>query len=399
MKRVYFFVSLVALAIFAISIASASSLIIRPNGNGYYSGWSNIGCIYGYECVDEASANTTDYLSSANSNAKETFSFQNTGLSNVTINNLTLFYYAQRYNSQKYNTRPLIRISSTDYFGSVMTTASSYALYSQTFTSNPSTGSAWTVSDIENLEAGMNTYPIKPGAKIAQVYAVVDYSTPDSCSDSDNGGYPFIFGTASGYYNNNPFSDNDYCIDSGSVMEYSCTDGTVEDSTQTSCGSDGYGDAYCIGDNLFRDYTDYFCAGGACGYSVDAVFQSNCSANNGYGERYCNGSEVYSDYYYNYCWSGSCYGYSIPESVENCEYGCTNGVCNPVPDSCSDSDGGYAPLAFGTATGYFLQVPYSNSDYCLSNSTLIENFCSGVYKNSTAINCWGNRTCISGKCV
>ena len=179
---------LLAIAILTFSV-SASTVTLRPNGNGYYSAWVNVGCnsTAEWDCVNEASASTSDYLYTSRTNAKESFQFTNTGISGAVINNVTFYYYAKRYNPSKYKIRPLIRINSTNYFGNVIVLGSSFSYKNQIFIQNPATGSPWTISDLNNLEAGMNTYSSNPGGYVAQVYAVVDYTPlPDLIISSIN---------------------------------------------------------------------------------------------------------------------------------------------------------------------------------------------------------------------
>ncbi|MBW2977202.1 hypothetical protein KY347_07205 [Candidatus Woesearchaeota archaeon] len=224
----------------------------------------------------------------------------------------------------------------------------------------------------------------------------------DSCSDSDGGNIATVFGTTSGYYNNNPYSNDDYCVDTGSIMEYYCI-GDYEQSQQQSCGTDGYGSLYCsAGDTIYKDFTDYFCASGACGSDVIPVFQEDCDDSDGYSTNYCMNSSVYRDYNDYYCIGGACaYSAAHEVVVDLCQYGCTDGECNPAPDSCSDSDGGWFPELLGTVSGYLNDQQYSYDDYCFNNITLMEYSCSGSYAYNGIVSCIGNLTasCLNGACV
>ena len=311
-KEISFLGVLFVLTLMTVGIASADTLTIRPNAQGYYSGWTNFGCSSGsseWQCVDENPANTSDNLYISSKNKYESFAFQGTGLTYETINSVTLYFYGQRYSSNRYQFQPLIRSVTTNYLGSLKSLTSIYAYYSEAYTTNPATGSAWTVAQVDALEAGMKSYSSSYGGRIAQVYAVVDYSTPvinDSCSDTDGGNIITLFGTASGYLNSSYYSDSDYCVDSGNIMEYFCS-GIYEQSQQQSCGSDGYGSAYCsAGNTIYKDYTDYFCGSGACDSNITSVFQEDCDDSDGYGSNYCMNSSVYHDNNDYYCSGGAC---------------------------------------------------------------------------------------------
>ncbi|MBW2974609.1 hypothetical protein KY366_02730, partial [Candidatus Woesearchaeota archaeon] len=209
---------------------------------------------------------------------------------------------------------------------------------------------------------------------------------PDSCSDTDGGNVIATFGTTSGYYGGIPYSNDDYCVDASNVMEHYCS-GDYEQSQQQSCGTDGYGSAYCSGDLVYKDYTDYWCALGECLDNATPVLQEDCDSYDSYGAPYCSNSSVYRDYSDYYCSGGSCSYTTYPEWVENCDYGCTNGTCDPVSDSCSDTDGGNVIATFGTTSGYYGGVPYSNDDYCVDVNNIMEHYCSGDYEQSQQQSC------------
>jgi len=224
-----------------------------------------------------------------------------------------------------------------------------------------------------------------------------DCGYPDSCSDTDGGNYILTFGTASGYFNNIYYSDDDYCVDTSNIMEYYCS-GDYEQSQQQSCGTDVYGSPYCTGDSIYKDFTDYYCASGACDSDVTPTFQENCNDNDGYGSNYCSSGDVYHDYYNYYCTGGACDYTTTPELVEDCigAETCVGGEC-VIPDSCTDSDGGWDPWNYGNTSGYLNESFYLHIDYCLDASNVREWYCSGDYEYYSDV--WCNMTgCSGGAC-
>ena len=162
------------------TMASAATVTIRPDGPGYWRDWTNAGCGSGFDewmCVDEDPASTADYLHAAQ-NQKETFNFGGTGLTTQTINSVTLYYYAmQHQRSQNSCFEAMARSGGTDYFGgTAMCGGASWGYVSHTFTTNPATGQPWTVAQVDALEAGMRGTGANNGGRVAQVYAVVDYN-------------------------------------------------------------------------------------------------------------------------------------------------------------------------------------------------------------------------------
>ncbi|OGJ21656.1 hypothetical protein A3K73_01290 [Candidatus Pacearchaeota archaeon RBG_13_36_9] len=184
---------------------------------------------------------------------------------------------------------------------------------------------------------------------------VADCGYCDSCSDTD-GNNPRAFGTTSGYFDKIFYSDDDYCVDSSNVMEYWCS-GNYEQNTQQSCGTD-YGSNVCYFGDVYYNSTDYYCSSGKCNADYD-----------------------------------------ILTLVEECYYGCTNGECNHIPDSCYDTDG-WSILTMGNVSGYNNEQWYVYEDSC--NGTYVNEWT--CYFNEpylqSPLDCSGNyTTCVDGACV
>ena len=56
-------------------------------------------------------------------------------------------------------------------------------------------------------------------------------------------------------------------------------------------------------------------------------------------------------------------------------------------NSCSDTDGGIVPNIVGTTSGYYNRLLYSNTDYCIDASNVVENYCSGTQSASQQLSC------------
>lgn len=324
------------LAICLVSFVAAETMILRPNGQGFYRDWANTGCASGaseWQCVDENPANAADYLSTNAASRGETFAFSDINLNNdaIQINSLTLYFYGKRYANNRYQIQPLIRANGVNYAGSVKTLGLNYAYVAQVYTTNPATGKMWTVAEVNALEAGMISYSKNQGGYIAQVYATIDYTMRDSCMDSDGGDFPILFGTVSGYANGSQYSFSDYCINSWNVFEYFCS-GTYMNGASRICGIEGYGNAYCSGNRVYKDFTDYFCAIGACDSSTNPVLQEDCDSQDGYiGDNFCSNGNIYKNYRDYFCISGGCSYNEEARLQETCQYGCTGEVCDAAP--------------------------------------------------------------------
>lgn len=370
MKKETIFISALFFAlILTITLVSADTLTITPDNKGAYSSWLAKGCRSGsleWKCVSEAPAKTVDNLYAASKNVYESFSFKDTGLTNQIINKVTLYYYGQRYSTTRYKFQPFIRAKpagskkAVDYIGSVKSLTADYTYYSEVYNNNPSTGKPWLVSEVNALEAGMKTYTSNYGGRIAQVYAVIDYTVPnpDSCSDTDNGNKINIFGSVSGYLNQVFYNLPDSCIDNSTILEYFCN-GVSKTSQQQTCGADGYnGESYCMSDKIYRNYTDYSCTNGACSSAKTIILQKECS-----GGQHCVDAQCLAQ------------------------------------DTCSDTDEGNKPLIFGNTSGYLNQEYYSYTDSCMDNITLLEYFCLGTHSITSVSFCNLTGICSEGKCI
>lgn len=186
-----------------------------------------------------------------------------------------------------------------------------------------------------------------------------DCGPADSCSDTDGGHNIWFLGTTSGFLNQVPYSNDDYCVDAGTVNEYNCTL-NYEYSQQQSCGTDFLNVTYCWGNSTYQDYINYSCDSGKCEESATHIW------------------------------------------LEDCQYGCSAGACNPPPASCSDTDGGYDPFVQGTVSGYLGGgYPYDWTDFCNSTAIVVEYYCLGDNPYSGIIDCSVNGTiqCVNGACV
>ena len=84
-------------------------------------------------------------------------------------------------------------------------------------------------------------------------------NNPDSCTDSDYGKFIFITGSVIGYKNNEKFNLKDSCINDETVQEVFCQEIDAL-SQDMSCGQDGTGERYCIGNSVYHNKINYFCS-------------------------------------------------------------------------------------------------------------------------------------------
>ena len=114
-----------------------------------------------------------------------------------------------------------------------------------------------------------------------------DCSASNTCRDSDGGQNTLAQGTVTGTLNDEPYSSTDFCVDSASVLEFYCL-GTDEASLQLTCG-ESFNKAFCADGNL---------------HLLTATFR---------------------------CEEGKCIRTDTTAVKEECQFGCTDGACNPAP--------------------------------------------------------------------
>ncbi len=161
-------------------ISSCNPDTLRPQGVGTATGLVTDGCSSNWQCVDETSADddATYVKSSGTSYGTDTYNTANPAGTSCTVNSVTIHIRARRFVKTAY-AKVVLRTYGTEYEGSEETLGNSYADYSHQWTTNPSTGAAWTISEVENMEIGVRLRTTKSThpARCTQVWAVVEYSS------------------------------------------------------------------------------------------------------------------------------------------------------------------------------------------------------------------------------
>jgi len=160
---------------------SSGTVILRPNGVGAKTELTRGGgCGANWECVDEVSSdgNATRVRSSGSSYLTDTYTLIEPPSSTCNINKITVYGRAKKTTIfiPGY-IKPVIRIDGAEYEGPEQLVTNSYSDYGHEWAINPSTGQAWTWSDIEQLEAGISLSTISPVFRVdcTQVWVEVDY--------------------------------------------------------------------------------------------------------------------------------------------------------------------------------------------------------------------------------
>jgi hypothetical protein len=139
-----------------------STLTLRPNADSY-RGLSTSGGSDNYALVDEVTLNEADYVwcdgGAAEQALYDEYGYPNHSTETETINSVTVKAYCKKVitgtDTNNVTVRPLVSIGGTQYYGDAQNLTTSTALYTKSWTVNPSTSSAWSWTNIDNLLAGV----------------------------------------------------------------------------------------------------------------------------------------------------------------------------------------------------------------------------------------------------
>jgi len=177
-----------------LSTASADTETLRPNAAGTYQEW-DVSDTTHYGATSDQSDATYIYTSvEGETDTQHLADPTGTG----TINSVTVWIRAVISGgaAAPESACIFIRTYGTDYEGAAQTISrTAFTDYSETYTTNPYTGSAWTWTEVTDLEAGGRVKKI--GAteeiRVSEIWVVVDYTPPsvnnpptnDQCSITD----------------------------------------------------------------------------------------------------------------------------------------------------------------------------------------------------------------------
>jgi cysteine-rich repeat protein len=222
----------------------------------------------------------------------------------------------------------------------------------------------------------------------------------------------------------NPGTPQSYCTNSTELkLKENCTnfcfDGECVDCLQDEdCPDDFFGQPYCQGEDVYNNFTDYFCLDNQCSFNITPVLNETCSdiclngkceeitcslnsecGLNGFiGGKYCENNNAYQDFLSFTCFfpgtiSSFCYNYTLPILMDYCEGVCISGECiNCFSDIDCGEDG-------------YIGQPYCQGDdvwqdyqeFLCSNPGTINSNCSSDIFPKLVENC--SDKCINGQCV
>jgi hypothetical protein len=206
-----------------------------------------------------------------------------------------------------------------------------------------------------------------------------------TCTETDSG---------ADYYNKGTTTDatqsvTDTCVGT-KLYEIQCINNIATQLAAYNC-TNGCTNGACLqGVNPIDDYCDdsvdngpdYFVKGTTTGVKNNVQFNLI---------DYCTSNTV-TEYY--------CVGTEQKTNTRACSGGCSSGKCNAdvIPlNSCNETDGGNFADVAGTTLGYKDSVAYEFTDYCKTNTSVFEYYCTSLTANNNIKTC--SEKCVNGACV
>ena len=177
----------------------------------------------------------------------------------------------------------------------------------------------------------------------------------------------------------------DVCNNPGTPQSY-CSHVPRECLTNNDCNEDYYGENYCVGNSVYRDFHDFSCVGWLCQEqvtpqlvevcsdvcldgkckSIVCLLHSDCGISGFSGNKYCSNNNIYEDFTSYTCnlpgtLNSYCSNFTMPILKKLCDGFCLNGECiNCFSDLECGNDG------------------YIGEEYCVGNE---------VYQNYQSFTC------------
>jgi hypothetical protein len=130
---------------------------LAPAGNGTYSQLtgSDGDSLNNYQLVDEHPFSGTDYVGSAVSGQKDSYTMADLPAGVTTVYALQVSGSMSKTDATLAQSRYFVRSGGTDYGGTTRALTTSFVGYYDMYTTDPATGLPWTVAAVNNAEPGM----------------------------------------------------------------------------------------------------------------------------------------------------------------------------------------------------------------------------------------------------
>jgi hypothetical protein len=160
---------------------ATQKVIITPSEPGDFQQWQPTGYPtknYNYDYVDErGEPDISDRVISVDRYADkiDLYEMENMIAPGAAVKKVTIYFYAKIGTNDAKCFQPYLKLGGRYYGGFDFCTDKDYKWYSQSWRTNPVTGSEWTLADVNNMQAGMRTVSDNNrGGNVAQMYVEVE---------------------------------------------------------------------------------------------------------------------------------------------------------------------------------------------------------------------------------
>ena len=127
----------------------------RPTAPGATTGWTP-SAAPNWSCVDDSAPNDdTDYVEATAVGLTDTYAVQDAPVAGGTIYGVQVNLSTKKTDAGSCSLAPIVRHSGTDQVGSAFNPGTAYAFARAVYPTNPGTGAAWTESDFNAAEFGL----------------------------------------------------------------------------------------------------------------------------------------------------------------------------------------------------------------------------------------------------
>jgi hypothetical protein len=151
--------------------------VMPSTGDGTYADFTpSSGSNNGDMVAETAADGDTSYNASSTTGHKDTYNYPALSISGNPIKAVQVVPYARKVAAGALTFRPVLRIGATNYFGtSVAGITSTYSYYPEVFQTSPATSAAWTESEINGAQFGLEVVSSSDTIRLSQMPLEVMY--------------------------------------------------------------------------------------------------------------------------------------------------------------------------------------------------------------------------------
>lgn len=128
-----------------------------PSADGANTGMTPSTGTTHYTLVDEATPNTTDYVSTATAGVRDTYQFPDLSANTGNVFGVMATSYAHKDATGLAGIANVVRTGGTNYTGTSSSLSTGWMAASQTWETNPATGLPWTPAEVNSAEFGVES--------------------------------------------------------------------------------------------------------------------------------------------------------------------------------------------------------------------------------------------------